>query len=231
LVQSGEILKGISFAAPAGTMTALVGSSGAGKTTITSLLARLYDVSEGAIKINQVDLRDLQLQSLRDAIGVVTQDAHMFHDSIAANLRYAKSDATEAEMQGACEAAQIWDLIRSLPNGFETVVGERGHRLSGGEKQRLAIARLLLKAPRIVVLDEATAHLDSENEALVQEALATALKGRTSLVIAHRLSTVRAADQILVIDDGLVKERGRHEELLAKNGIYFDLHQRQSFSA
>ena len=231
LVQSGEILKGISFAAPAGTMTALVGSSGAGKTTITSLLARLYDVSEGAIKINQVDLRDLQLQSLRDAIGVVTQDAHMFHDSIAANLRYAKSDATEAEMQGACEAAQIWDLIRSLPNGFETVVGERGHRLSGGEKQRLAIARLLLKAPRIVVLDEATAHLDSENEALVQEALATALKGRTSLVIAHRLSTVRAADQILVIDDGLVKEQGRHEELLAKNGIYFDLHQRQSFSA
>lgn len=231
LVQSGEILKGISFAAPAGTMTALVGSSGAGKTTITSLLARLYDVTEGAIKINQIDLRDLQLQSLRDAIGVVTQDAHMFHDSIAANLRYAKSDATEAEMQGACEAAQIWDLIRSLPNGFETVVGERGHRLSGGEKQRLAIARLLLKAPRIVVLDEATAHLDSENEALVQEALATALKGRTSLVIAHRLSTVRAADQILVIDDGLVKERGRHEELLAKNGIYFDLHQRQSFSA
>ncbi len=231
LVQSREILKGISFAAPAGTMTALVGSSGAGKTTITSLLARLYDVTEGAIKINQVDLRDLQLQSLRDAIGVVTQDAHMFHDSIAANLRYAKSDATEAEMQGACEAAQIWDLIRSLPNGFETVVGERGHRLSGGEKQRLAIARLLLKAPRIVVLDEATAHLDSENEALVQEALATALKGRTSLVIAHRLSTVRAADQILVIDDGLVKERGRHEELLAKNGIYFDLHQRQSFSA
>lgn len=231
LVQSGEILKGISFAAPAGTMTALVGSSGAGKTTITSLLARLYDVTEGAIKINQVDLRDLQIQSLRDAIGVVTQDAHMFHDSIAANLRYAKSDATEAEMQGACEAAQIWDLIRSLPNGFETVVGERGHRLSGGEKQRLAIARLLLKAPRIVVLDEATAHLDSENEALVQEALATALKGRTSLVIAHRLSTVRAADQILVIDDGLVKEQGGHEELLAKNGIYFDLHQRQSFSA
>jgi ATP-binding cassette subfamily B protein len=212
-------------------MTALVGSSGAGKTTITALLARLYDVTEGAIKINQIDLRDLQLQSLRDAIGVVTQDAHMFHDSIAANLRYAKSDATEAEMQGACEAAQIWDLIKSLPNGFETVVGERGHRLSGGEKQRLAIARLLLKAPRIVVLDEATAHLDSENEALVQEALATALKGRTSLVIAHRLSTVRAADQILVIDDGLVKERGRHEELLAKNGIYFDLHQRQSFSA
>jgi len=230
LVQSGEILRGISFVARAGSMTALVGSSGAGKTTITSLLARLYDVTDGAIKINGNDLRDLQLQSLRDSIGVVTQDAHMFHDSIAANLRYAKSDATEAEMQSACEAAQIWDLVNSLPNRFDTVVGERGHRLSGGEKQRLAIARLLLKAPRIVVLDEATAHLDSENEALVQQALATALKGRTSIVIAHRLSTVRAADQILVIDDGLIKERGRHDELLAKNGIYFDLHQRQSFS-
>jgi len=230
LVQSGEILRGISFVARAGSMTALVGSSGAGKTTITSLLARLYDVTDGAIKINGIDLRDLQLQSLRDSIGVVTQDAHMFHDSIAANLRYAKSDATEAEMQSACEAAQIWDLVNSLPNRFDTVVGERGHRLSGGEKQRLAIARLLLKAPRIVVLDEATAHLDSENEALVQQALATALKGRTSIVIAHRLSTVRAADQILVIDDGLIKERGRHDELLAKNGIYFDLHQRQSFS-
>ncbi len=230
LVQSGEILRGISFVAPAGSMTALVGSSGAGKTTITSLLARLYDVTDGAIKINGIDLRDLQLQSLRDSIGVVTQDAHMFHDSIAANLRYAKAEATEAEMQSACEAAQIWDLVNSLPNRFDTVVGERGHRLSGGEKQRLAIARLLLKAPRIVVLDEATAHLDSENEALVQQALATALKGRTSIVIAHRLSTVRAADQILVIDDGLIKERGRHDELLAKNGIYFDLHQRQSFS-
>lgn len=230
LVQSGEILRGISFVAPPGSMTALVGSSGAGKTTITSLLARLYDVTEGAIRINGIDLRDLQLQSLRDSIGVVTQDAHMFHDSIAANLRYAKSDATDAEMQSVCEAAQIWDLVNSLPNRFDTVVGERGHRLSGGEKQRLAIARLLLKAPRIVVLDEATAHLDSENEALVQQALATALKGRTSIVIAHRLSTVRAADQILVIDDGLIKERGRHDELLAKNGIYFDLHQRQSFS-
>ncbi|MEY3345641.1 MAG: hypothetical protein RLZZ581_435 [Actinomycetota bacterium] len=230
LVQSGEILRGISFVAPAGSMTALVGSSGAGKTTITSLLARLYDVTDGDIKINGIDLRDLQLQSLRDSIGVVTQDAHMFHDSIAANLRYAKSDATETEMQSACEAAQIWDLVNSLPNRFDTVVGERGHRLSGGEKQRLAIARLLLKAPRIVVLDEATAHLDSENEALVQQALATALKERTSIVIAHRLSTVRAADQILVIDDGLIKERGRHDELLAKNGIYFDLHQRQSFS-
>ena len=229
-IQSGEILKGISFEVPAGTLTALVGSSGAGKTTISALLPRLYDVTDGAISINGDDIRDLQLQSLRDAIGIVTQDAHMFHDSIATNLRYAKADATESEMESACRAAQIWDLISSLPNGFDTVVGERGHRLSGGEKQRLAIARLLLKAPRIVVLDEATAHLDSENEALVQQALATALKGRTSIVIAHRLSTIRAADQILVLDDGLIKERGRHDELLALNGIYADLYQRQSFT-
>ena len=229
-IQSGEILKGISFEVPAGTLTALVGSSGAGKTTISALLPRLYDVTDGAISINGDDIRDLQLQSLRDAIGIVTQDAHMFHDSIATNLRYAKADATESEMESACRAAQIWDLISSLPNGFDTVVGERGHRLSGGEKQRLAIARLLLKAPRIVVLDEATAHLDSENEALVQQALATALKDRTSIVIAHRLSTIRAADQILVLDDGLIKERGRHDELLALNGIYADLYQRQSFA-
>ena len=229
-IQSGEILKGISFEVPAGTLTALVGSSGAGKTTISALLPRLYDVTDGAISINGDDIRDLQLQSLRDAIGIVTQDAHMFHDSIATNLRYAKADATESEMESACRAAQIWDLISSLPNGFDTVVGERGHRLSGGEKQRLAIARLLLKAPRIVILDEATAHLDSENEALVQQALATALKDRTSIVIAHRLSTIRAADQILVLDDGLIKERGRHDELLALNGIYADLYQRQSFT-
>lgn len=230
-IQSGEILKGISFEVPAGTLTALVGSSGAGKTTISALLPRLYDVTDGAISINSDDIRDLQLQSLRDAIGIVTQDAHMFHDSIATNLRYAKADATESEMESACRAAQIWDLISSLPNGFDTVVGERGHRLSGGEKQRLAIARLLLKAPRIVVLDEATAHLDSENEALVQQALATALKDRTSIVIAHRLSTIRAAHQILVLDDGLIKERGRHDELLALNGIYADLYQRQSFTS
>jgi len=229
-IQSGEILKGISFEVPAGTLTALVGSSGAGKTTISALLPRLYDVTNGAISINGDDIRDLQLQSLRHAIGIVTQDAHMFHDSIATNLRYAKADATESEMESACRAAQIWDLISSLPNGFDTVVGERGHRLSGGEKQRLAIARLLLKAPRIVVLDEATAHLDSENEALVQQALATALKDRTSIVIAHRLSTIRAADQILVLDDGQIKERGRHDELLALNGIYADLYQRQSFT-
>jgi ATP-binding cassette subfamily B protein len=230
MVQSGEILRGISFSAPAGTMTALVGSSGAGKTTISSLLARLYDVTSGQILINNHDIRDLTVQSLRESIGIVTQDAHMFHDSIAANLKYAKADATEEEMQTACEAAQIWDLIASLPNRFDTVVGERGHRLSGGEKQRLAIARLLLKAPRIVVLDEATAHLDSENEALVQQALGNALQGRTSLVIAHRLSTVRAADQILVLDQGQIAERGKHDELLSQNGIYADLYQRQSFS-
>jgi len=230
-IQSGEILKGISFEVTAGSMTALVGSSGAGKTTISALLPRLYDVTSGSIAINNDDIRDLTIESLRDSIGIVTQDAHMFHDTIAANLRYAKVDATESEMQDACRAAQIWDLISSLPNGFDTVVGERGHRLSGGEKQRLAIARLLLKAPRIVILDEATAHLDSENESLVQEALSSALKERTSIVIAHRLSTVRSADQILVLDDGLIKERGRHDELIALNGIYADLYQRQSFSA
>jgi ATP-binding cassette subfamily B protein len=231
MIESGEILAGISFNSPAGTLTALVGPSGAGKTTISSLIPRLYDVTSGSIKINGRDVRDLKLATLRDAIGVVTQDAHMFHDSIAENLRYAKRDATLDEMEQACKSAQIWDLISSLPNGFDTVVGERGHRLSGGEKQRLAIARLLLKAPRIVILDEATAHLDSENEALVQEALASALEGRTSIVIAHRLSTVRRADQILVLESGLIKERGKHDELIALNGLYADLYQRQAFSA
>jgi len=229
-IQSGEILKGISFDVPSGTMTALVGSSGAGKTTISSLLPRLYDVTSGSISISGEDIRELTIESLRQSIGIVTQDAHMFHDTIAANLLYAKADATDLEMESACKAAQIWELISSLPNGFDTVVGERGHRLSGGEKQRLAIARLLLKAPRIVILDEATAHLDSENEALVQEALSTALKERTSIVIAHRLSTVRAANQILVLDEGHIKERGRHDELIALNGIYADLYQRQSFA-
>lgn len=229
IVESGEILKGISFTASEGTLTALVGPSGAGKTTISALIPRLYDVTNGSIRINSIDLRDLKLEELRKSIGVVTQDAHMFHDTIAANLRYARSDASESEMEEACRSAQIWELIESLPNGFETVVGERGHRLSGGEKQRLAIARLLLKSPRIVILDEATAHLDSENEALVQAALATALQGRTSIVIAHRLSTVRSADQILVIENGLIKERGRHDELIAHGGLYSELHQRQSF--
>jgi ATP-binding cassette subfamily B protein len=231
MVESGEILKGISFSVPAGTLTAIVGPSGAGKTTISALVPRLYDVTSGSITIGGEDLRDLSLSSLRSAIGVVTQDAHMFHDSIATNLRYAKADATEAEMKAACQAAQIWDLIESLPNGFDTVVGERGHRLSGGEKQRLAIARLLLKAPRIVILDEATAHLDSENEALVQRALSTALQNRTSIVIAHRLSTVRQANQILVIEGGVIQERGKHEELLANNGLYADLYNRQAFSS
>jgi ATP-binding cassette subfamily B protein len=230
LIESGEILKEISFMAPAGSLTALVGPSGAGKTTISSLLPRLYDVTSGAIRVGGDDIRELRVDSLRNSIGVVTQDAHMFHDSIAANLRYARADASEIEMEGACRSAQIWEMIQSLPNGLDTVVGERGHRLSGGEKQRLAIARLLLKAPRIVILDEATAHLDSENEALVQEALATALKDRTSIVIAHRLSTVRRADQILVIESGEIRERGRHDELLALNGLYADLYARQSFS-
>lgn len=230
-VDSGEILKGISFTAAHGTLTALVGPSGAGKTTISSLIPRLYDVTGGAIRINGTDLRELKLEELRKAIGVVTQDAHMFHDTIAANLRYAKADASESELLAACAAAQILAMIEALPNGLETVVGERGHRLSGGEKQRLAIARLLLKSPRIVILDEATAHLDSENEALVQEALAAALQGRTSIVIAHRLSTVRSADQILVIDGGVIRERGRHDELIARGGLYADLHQRQVFAS
>ncbi len=229
-IESGEILKGISFTVPSGTMTALVGFSGAGKTTISALIPRLYDVSSGAIKIAGIDVRDATLASLRKSIGVVTQDAHLFHSSIAENLRYARADATDAQLQSACEAAQIWDLISSLPNGFDTVVGERGHRLSGGEKQRVAIARLLLKAPQIVILDEATAHLDSENESLLQEALSVALTGRTSVVIAHRLSTVRAADQILVLSDGQIVERGKHDELIARNGIYSDLYARQVLS-
>lgn len=229
LVDSGEVLKGISCEMPAGSMTALVGPSGAGKTTISSLIPRLYDVSSGRILIAGEDIRELSLQDLRDAIGVVAQDPHLFHETIEANLKYAKPDATEAEMRSACQAAQILDLIDSLPQGFDTVVGERGHRLSGGEKQRLAIARVLLKRPRIVILDEATAHLDSENETLVHEALTRALQGRTSIVIAHRLSTVKAADQILVIAEGAIIERGRHEELLVSGGLYADLVNRQSF--
>ena len=229
-VQSGQVLRNLSFVAQPGTMTALVGPSGAGKTTISALLPRLYDVTEGAIKIDGNDIRELTLESLRDSIGVVMQDAHLFHESIAENLRYAKQDATPAEMQAACEAAQIWKLIESLPNGLDTMVGERGHRLSGGEKQRLAIARLLLKSPAVVILDEATAHLDSENEQLVHAALQTALKGRTSIVIAHRLSTVREADQILVLEKGSIVERGTHDELVAKGGLYSDLYNRQDLT-
>ena len=227
---SEEILKGISFTAKPGSVTALVGPSGAGKTTISALLPRLYDVTSGSIKIDGQDLRDLTLTSLRDSIGVVMQDSHLFHDTITANLRYAKSDASLDEMKAACQAAQIWDLISSLPNGLETMVGERGHRLSGGEKQRLAIARLLLKSPSIVILDEATAHLDSENEELVQTALASALQGRTSIVIAHRLSTVMSADQIIVLENGLIRERGKHEELVRAGALYSELFARQDLT-
>jgi ATP-binding cassette subfamily B protein len=229
-VESGVVLNGLTFTAKSGSMTALVGPSGAGKTTISALVPRLYDVTSGSIEVGGFDIRDLTMKSLRENIGVVMQDAHLFHDTIGENLRYAKPDATEAEMQAACEAAQIWSLVSSLPNGFDTMVGERGHRLSGGEKQRLAIARLLLKSPQVVILDEATAHLDSENEALVHQALSAALKGRTSLVIAHRLSTVREADQILVLEKGLIVERGTHDELVAKNGLYAELYNRQDLS-
>ena len=229
-IQSGEVLRGLSFTAAAGTLTALVGPSGAGKTTISALLPRLYDVTTGSIEIDGHDIRDLTLESLRGAIGVVMQDAHLFHETIAENLRYAKNDATEDEMRVACESAQIWELIKFLPNGLDTMVGERGHRLSGGEKQRLAIARLLLKSPSVVILDEATAHLDSENEALVQAALQSALKGRTSIVIAHRLSTVRDADQILVLEKGQIVERGKHDELVARGGLYADLYNRQDLT-
>ena len=229
--ESEEILKGISFTAAAGTVTALVGPSGAGKTTISALLPRLYDVSSGAIKIDGIDIRQLSVDSLRSSIGVVMQDSHLFHDTITANLRYAKNDATFDEMKKACESAQIWELVNSLPNGLETMVGERGHRLSGGEKQRLAIARLLLKSPSIVILDEATAHLDSENEELVQKALAQALSGRTSIVIAHRLSTVMNADQILVLENGLIRERGTHDDLVQAGGLYSELFARQDLTA
>jgi ATP-binding cassette subfamily B protein len=227
---SEEILKGITFEVKPGTVTALVGPSGAGKTTISALLPRLYDVTSGSISIDGEDIRNFSLNSLRASIGVVMQDSHLFHDTITSNLRYAKSDATLEEMQAACEAAQIWDLVSSLPNGLETMVGERGHRLSGGEKQRLAIARLLLKSPSIVILDEATAHLDSENEELVQKALSEALHGRTSIVIAHRLSTVMNADQIIVLENGLIAERGRHEELVLSGGLYSELFARQDLT-
>jgi ATP-binding cassette subfamily B protein len=226
-IESGEILKGVSFKVPSGTLTAIVGPSGAGKTTISALVPRLYDVTSGSIEVDGTDVRDLTLDSLRSNIGVVTQDAHLFHESIADNLRYAKHDATLKEMEEACRAAQIWELVDSLPNKFNTLVGERGHRLSGGEKQRLAIARLLLKSPSVVILDEATAHLDSENEALVQQALKSALTGRTSIVIAHRLSTVKDADQIIVLEHGVIVERGTHEELVNTAGLYSELYARQ----
>ena len=225
--ENEPVLTGVSFDVPAGTLTAIVGPSGAGKSTVSALVTRLYDVSDGVISIGGVDIRNVTQLDLHANLGVVTQDAHLFHDTIGANLRYARPKATDEEIYAALEAAQIVDLVRSLPNGLNTVVGDRGHRLSGGEKQRLALARVLLKSPKLLILDEATAHLDSESEAAVQRALDSALVGRTSLVIAHRLSTIRNADQILVIANGAVAERGSHEELLEQQGIYADLYNTQ----
>ena len=222
-----EVLHDVSFDLVPGTITALVGPSGAGKTTISLLVSRLYDVSKGSVTIDGLDIREIQTASLNATIGVVTQDPYLFHDTLRVNLMFAKPDATEAQIEAALRAAQIWNLVESLALGLETVVGERGYRLSGGEKQRVSLARLLLKAPRLVVLDEATAHLDSENEAAVQHALDEAMADRTSLVIAHRLSTIRSADQILVIDGGRVVQRGTHAELLASGGLYSDLYETQ----
>jgi ATP-binding cassette subfamily B protein len=221
------VLRGVSFEVAPGQMVALVGPSGAGKSTMAMLVSRVYDVTDGAVLVGGVDVRDATLASLRDAIGVVTQDAHLFHETIEENLRYARPGATDEQLWTALDRAQIGDLVRNLPDGLQTVVGERGYRFSGGEKQRIAIARLLLKAPSIVILDEATAHLDSESEAAVQRALSEALVGRTALVIAHRLSTVREADQILVLDKGRLVERGSHDELVAAGGLYAELYHTQ----
>ncbi|HEV7961451.1 MAG TPA: ABC transporter ATP-binding protein [Actinoplanes sp.] len=225
--ENAPVLKGVDFTVEPGQMVALVGPSGAGKSTTSMLVSRVYDVTDGAVLVGGVDVRDATLDSLRDTIGVVTQDSHLFHETIAENLRYARPEATEDDMWEALRGAQVADLVRSLPEGLDTVVGERGYRFSGGEKQRIAIARLLLKHPSIVILDEATAHLDSESEAAVQRALSVALEGRTALVIAHRLSTVRDADQILVLDEGRVVERGRHAELVAAGGLYAELYRTQ----
>ncbi|GEL45139.1 ABC transporter ATP-binding protein [Cellulomonas hominis] len=227
----GTTLEHVSFTVPHGHLVALVGPSGAGKTTISQVVARLYDVTGGAVRIAGQDVREVTQASLRDAIGIVTQDAHLFHDTIRANLLYAKPDATDAELEQALARAQIADLVHRLPDGVDTVVGDRGYRLSGGERQRLAIARLLLKAPPVVILDEATAHLDSESEAAVQRALAEALEGRTALVIAHRLSTIREADAIVVLDEGRVVQQGTHAELLAAGGLYAELYETQYAAA
>jgi ATP-binding cassette subfamily B protein len=221
------VLRGVSLSVEPGKLVALVGPSGAGKTTISMLVPRIYDVTDGSVMVNGVDVRELRGESLRSAIGVVTQDAHLFHDTLRVNLMYARPDATDQELWTALDRAQIAELIRAIPDGLDTVVGERGYRFSGGEKQRIAIARLLLKAPRIVILDEATAHLDSESEAAVQRALGEALSGRTALVIAHRLSTIRDADEILVLDDGKVVERGRHADLITAGGLYAELYRTQ----
>ena len=225
--ENAPVLRGVDFTVEPGQMVALVGPSGAGKSTTSMLVSRVYDVTEGAVRVGGVDVRDATLESLRDTIGVVTQDSHLFHETIAENLRYARPGATEEQMWEALRGAQVAELVRSLPGGLDTVVGERGYRFSGGEKQRIAIARLLLKHPSIVILDEATAHLDSESEAAVQRALTVALEGRTALVIAHRLSTVRDADQILVLDEGRIVERGRHSELVAAGGLYAELYKTQ----